>query len=210
MAIRGRGFGLVLAAAILAALAGLVVGARLLGQPDAAAAATPDPAAGLRAQHGLAELLMRGGGVSSRADPIEITAGELNALLSHHVRARRLPLQPLVVRAEEGTLQVAGRTSLRQLGPESALGWLLPVLPDALVDLDLWVAVDGRLAVRPGEGEFVVERAAMGRQRLPPGWLWRLLDIDPRENLTWRMPRIVERVEVRRDRLLIYTRRGGA
>lgn len=210
MSVRVKGFGFVVAGAVLAALAGLVVGSRLLGQPDAAAAAVPDLAAGLRAQHGLAELLMRGGGVSSRADPIEITAGELNALLSRHVRARRLPLRPLVVRAEEGKLEIAGRTSLRQLGPGSVLGWLLPVLPDGLVDIDLWVAVDGRLEVRPGEGEFVVERAAVGRQRVPPGWLWRFLDVDPRENLTWRMPRIVERVEVRRDRLLIYTRRGGA
>lgn len=199
-------WGLVLGGAILAATVGAVLAARLLDLPDAARLTAPDTSAGLRAQHGLAEVLMRAGGLSTRTGPVEMTTAELNALLARHVETRRLNLRPLRVHAEEGALEVAGRTTLRQMASGAALGRLAGWLPDAVLDLGLWVSVTGRLAFRPGEGEFVVERAAMGRQRVPPGWLWRLLDIDPREHLAWRMPRIVERIEVQRDRLLIHTR----
>lgn len=203
---RGVGLGLLLALVLSAVLAGFGVGSRLLARPSAATVLMPDAGASLRAQHRLAELLMRAGGLSQRADPVELSSAELNAFLARHVESRRLPLRPLLVHAEEGRLDVAGRASVRQIGPE----WLRALLPDALLELDLWVTVQGRLEVRPGEGEFVVERAAMGRQPVPPGWLWRLLDLDPREHLTWRMPRIVDRIEVKRDHLVIYTRhRGG-
>jgi len=202
-----RGALLGLGAAVLMALAGIALGARLLGLPPAAAAPPPDPGAGLRAQQRLAELLMRAGGVTGRSEPIPLTTAELNALLTRHVQTRRLPLYPVVLRAEEGVLEVAGRTSLRQLGPRSALGGLISVLPDGLLDLEVWVAVEGRVEARAGEGELVVGRAAIGRQRVPPSWLWALLGLDPREYLVWRMPRFVDRVEVRPDRLLIHTRR---
>ncbi len=196
-----------LGAATAAALVGTTLGARLLGQPLAASAESPDPGAGLRAQHRLAELLMRAGRSSGHDRPVGLATAELNALLTQHVEARRLPLFPVLVRADDGVLEVAGRTSLRQLGPRSALRGLASILPGALLDLDLWVAVEGRIEVRPGEGELVVERAAIGRQRVPPAWLWAVLGLDPREYLVWRMPRFVERVEVQPGRLLIHTRR---
>jgi hypothetical protein len=109
-----------------------------------------------------------------------------------------------------GGVQLAGKTSLRQVLPHLALDWLVPLVPDAVLDHDLWVAVEGRLVWQPGEGQLAVERAEIGRQRVPPAWLWRLLDLDPHEHLIWRMPRIVERVETGPDRLVIFTRaRGG-
>jgi hypothetical protein len=205
---RSFGGGLLLLGLTLA-VAGTIVGARLLGWPEAAAAGPADPVAGLRAQHGLAELLLRGGGLSRRQDPIELTTVELNALLARHIRSRRLALEPLVVRAGEGTLEIAGRTSLREIGPASGLGWLVRWFPAALSDLDFWVVAQGHLEVRAGEAEFVVRRTAVGRQRVPAAWLWSLIGIDPQEQLLWRMPRIVERLEVRRDRLLIHTRRAA-
>jgi len=206
---RGARWGawLALAAAVGAALVGIALGARLLGQPAAASAEPPDPGAGLRAQSRLAELLLRSGGLARHDQPVGLATAELNALLTRHVEARRLPLFPVLVRADAGILEVAGRTSLRQLGPGSSLRGLASVLPGALLDLDLWVAVEGRVEVRDGTGELVVERAAIGRQRVPPSWLWAVLGLDPREYLVWRMPRFVERVEVQPGRLLIYTRR---
>jgi hypothetical protein len=149
---------------------------------------------------------MRSGGVSTRTEPVALTWDELNALLARHVETRKLPLRPVVVQAAAGGIQLTGRTSLRQLLPRSPLGWLAPVLPELVLDRDVWVAVEGRLVLQPGEGELVVLRTRLGRQPVPPGWLWRLLDMDPREHLSWRMPRVVERVEAGPDRLVIYTR----
>jgi hypothetical protein len=196
-----------LVAVLAAAVAGATLSARLLGQPAAATVDRPDPEAGLRAQHRLAELVIRAGGLAGHDQPIPLTAAELNALLTRHVEARRLPLFPIVVRAGDGLLELSGRTSLRQLGPGSALHGLTTTLPGALLDLELWVTVEGRLTVRPGEGELVVERAAIGRQPVPPRWVWAVLGVDPRNYLVWRTPRVVAGVEVQPGRLLIHTRR---
>jgi hypothetical protein len=132
---------------------------------------------------------------------------EVNALLARHVQARGLPLTGLALQAGAGTVELVGRTSLRQVGPRSTLGWLPPLLPDALLDLDLWVFIRGRLSARPGGAELVVERAALGRQPVPAGWLWGFLGVDPREHLAWRLPRTIERIEARPGRLVIHTRR---
>jgi hypothetical protein len=189
----------------LVVLGGLgVVTVQLLAGPDAAGEAVGDGAAGLRAQHKLVELAMRGGGVSRRTDPVGLRWDELNALLSRHVESRRLPLRPVLVQPAAEGVQLGGGTTIREVLPHLPLGWLGAVVPDAVLDRQLWVGVAGRLALRPGEGELVVERATIGRQRVPSGWLLRLLGIDGRQ-LRWRMPRVVERVEVRPDELVIYT-----
>jgi hypothetical protein len=188
--------------------AGLFAG-RLLAQPEPTPTATWEPAAGLRFQQALAELAMRAASASPRSDPVVVTAGELNAFLARHVESRRLPFRPLVVAPGEDRLVVAGRTSPAQLADRSWIGPLLGVLPRGARELDLWVSVRGRLVVRAGEAEFEVEETRVGRQRVPVGWVWSALDVDPREQLHWRMPRVVERIEARPGRLLIHTRPQG-
>ncbi|HEV8310565.1 MAG TPA: hypothetical protein VGW35_23125 [Methylomirabilota bacterium] len=199
-----------LAAAGLAALAGFVLAGRLLGRPDAAVLPAHDPVAGVRAQQRVAEVLLRGGGVAVGDDPIILTLAELNALLARYVDSRRLGVQSLAARSQAGWLEVAGRTTPRSLLTGSALSSLVSVLPDALLDLDLWVGARGRLEVREGEGEFVVSRTTLGRQPVPPRWIWRMLRVDPRRQLTWRLPRVVERIDVEPDRLVIHTRARGS
>jgi hypothetical protein len=139
---------------------------------------------------------------------VEVTASELNGFLARHIEARRLPFRSLRVRAGEGRLEVSGRTSLGQLADgDGWAAWMIARLPRSVRRLDVWVLADGRIEIRPGEAEFVVERATLGRQAVPSEWLWRLLAID-RRDLTWRLPKIVERVEAKPDRLVIYTRRS--
>jgi hypothetical protein len=196
-----------LAAVGLTGLGGAWAAARVLAHPQAPVLAPTDPLAGVRAQQRLAELLLRAGGVSGRDEPLEMPAAELNALLARHVQARGLPLSGLTLQAGEGTVELVGRTSLRQLGPRSTLAWLPPLLPDGLLDLDLWVLVRGRLVSRPGGAELVVERTAIGTQPVPPAWLWAVLGVDPRDHLAWRLPRAIERIEARPGRLVVHTRR---
>jgi hypothetical protein len=200
---------------ILVGLAGLlgvggaVLASRVLAQPPGAAGLRVPPTGGTRGvPHAVAEIIMRGAGMSSRSDPVEVTASELNGFLARHVEARRLPFRSLLVRAGEGRLEVSGRTSLSQLAEGGGwAAWIIARLPQSVRRLDVWVLADGRIEIRPGEAEFVVERAALGRQPVPSDWLWRLLGVD-RRNLTWRLPRIVERIEAKPDRLVIYTRRS--
>jgi hypothetical protein len=206
---RTRGVLILLGFAGLLGVGGAVLAGRILAQPAGAARLPLPPAAGTRrVPHAVAEIIMRGAGMSSRSDPVEVTASELNGFLARHVEARRLPFRSLVVRAGEGRLEVSGRTWLSQLAAGGGwAAWIIARLPQSVRRLDVWVLADGRIDTRPGEAEFVVERAALGRQPVPSDWLWRVLGIERRE-LTWRLPRIVERIEAKPDRLVIYTRRS--
>jgi hypothetical protein len=202
---RGTAALVVLALFLLAGLGGGLVATRLLAQPEAPVAPVGG-LTGLRFQQAVAELVLRSTGVSSRTEPVRVTQGELNAFLAHHVEGRRWPVRPLVVQAGEGRLALSGQTSLHQLGQGGGwAGWLVGWLPARVRDLRVWVAAEGRLEVQPGAVTFVVEGTTIGRQPVPPGWLWRALGLDPRE-LSWRLPRVVERIEVKPERLLIHTR----
>jgi hypothetical protein len=207
---RRSGVLILLGLACLLAAGGAVVAGRILGQPTGAVELTGPPTAGMRGvPHAVAEILMRGAGMSSRGDPVEVTASELNGFLARHIEARRLPFRALRVQAGEGRLEVSGRTSLGQLAEGGGwVPWMVARLPQAVRRLDVWVLADGRVEIRPGEAEFVADRAALGRQAVPAGWLWRLLGIE-RRDLTWRLPKIVERVEAKPGRLVIYTRRSS-
>jgi hypothetical protein len=205
-----RRIGIVLTAlgAVGAATLGGFLALRLLGVPEAGLAPDPAAAEGTRVTHVVAELVMRGAGVSTRTEPLQISAVELNGFLARHVEARRLPLRPLLLHAEEGRLEVAGRTPMARLEEAGGwAGWVVSRLPDSLRQLEVWVSVEGRVVVRSGEVEFLVERATVGRQPVPVEWLWRALDVNPREQLMWRLPRVVERVEVRPGHLVVHTRR---
>src|SRR5262245_61159806 len=95
-------------AAAGAAVLGGLLALRLLGVPDAGLSQAPTPGRGSQVTHVVAELMMRGAGVSTRTEPIELSAVELNGFLARHVEARRVALRPLLLRAEEGRLEVAG------------------------------------------------------------------------------------------------------
>jgi hypothetical protein len=83
------------------------------------------------------------------------------------------------------------------------------LLPGPVANCPVWVAASGQIAVREGRAEFLAHTAAVGRQRVPVSVLWRLLGGRP-VALAWRMPRVVERVDVEPGRLLIHTRRAPA
>jgi hypothetical protein len=191
----------------LLALLGFIVVGRALGRPDTSQAAPPDLAAGLRFEHAVAQLLLRDAGVSHRTDPIVIQASEINGFLARHVEARRLSFRPVEVRLEEGRVELVARTSPRGLlGGPSWRGSLASILPEPVLELDVWLVVRGRLQVSGREGRLVVEEAAVGRQRIPTAWLWGLTGTDVARLLVWRVPRIVERLAVEPGRLVVYTR----
>lgn len=184
---------------------GAAVTARALSWPDDAHSARPDPGAGLRFQGVLAQLLLRESGLSSRVDPLSLTTAEVNTFLTHHVEVRDPPVWPVSVRLEGGRVELGGATTLGRLGAAGLGAGLGSILPGRLADLPVWVAVSGQVAVREGRGEFLARTAAIGRQRVPVTALWRLLGGRPRA-LVWRMPRIVDRIDIEPGRLLIHTR----
>ncbi len=214
---RSRAFAFwLLALAVVVGLGAAALVARLTAAPDTPTILhPPDLSAGVRAQQHIAELFLRERGLSARTDPIVVPTPELNAFLARHVEGRRLVLRPLVVRAEDGWLEVAGRTSLRRTLARPGHRGPLALLPDSILDLEFWMAVRGHVEARGDYGELVLEGASIGRQPVPVAWLWPILGVSPSELLRWRMPRTVERLEVQPGRLVVHTRRragrdGGA
>jgi hypothetical protein len=201
---RGR---LVLAVLTVAfALGAAVVTARVLAWPAEAALPPPDPAAGHRFQSVLAQLLLREGGLSSRDDPLTLTAADLNAFLAGHMAVRDLPVWPVSARLDSGQLSLGGATTIGKL-LRQGLGiegdW---AILGRLGEYPLWVATTGEIVVNEGRAEFRAHGATIGRQGVPVALLWRLLGERPRA-LTWRMPRVVERVGIEPGRVVVHTRR---
>jgi hypothetical protein len=192
-----------LVAATAAAALGVALAARLLGEPEPVGELSRQEVSGLGIQGGIAEFLLRSGGMSSRTEPIVLQEAELNAFLQRHLDGRRLIARPLHVRAGGGWLDVMGRTSLRRVtAPDSGARRFLP---EPLLDLEFWLRIQGRVTVTAGTLELIAERTAIGRQPVPRSWLQALPGLAARD-LTWRLPPIVERVVAEPGRVVIHTR----
>ncbi len=202
-----RSFGIAALAVVLASgAAALVLAVRLLGQPDGIPPG--DPQAGLRVQHVIAQILLRQEGLSRDTEPLVLDASDVNAFLARHAWVRDVPTEwPPGIRLGQGRVHVLARTSPGRLLRGRSGRWLLAALPAAVLDLEMWIGISGHLTVGNGEGRLMVDAADLGRQAVPVAWLWNLLGARPTELLAWRMPRIVERLEVLPDRLVIHTRR---
>jgi hypothetical protein len=194
---------LALAALVLAGGAGVVT-ARVLAWPEEAAGPVLDPAAGRRFQSVLAQLLLRESGLSSRDDPLTLTAADVNAFLAGHVEVKDPPVWPVRVRVESNQLELGGATSVGKL-----LRTGLGMGAGPIADYPLWVAIAGEVTISRGRAEFAARSAKIGRQRVPVRILWRLVGGRP-PALSWRMPRVVERVGIEPGRVVIYTRRTRA
>lgn len=192
-------------------LGGALVLGRALAWPEGAEALVPDPqaGAGLRAQSVLAQLFLREAGLSSRQDPLVLSAAEVNAFIRWHVEVRDAPVWPVRVQIDLDGVELGGATTLGRLG-EAGLGSALArILPEAIRAHPVWIGVRGQVVLASaGQAEFRAHAATIGRQRVPVSVLWRAVGGRPRA-LVWRMPRVVERVDIEPGRLLIHTRRPG-
>ena len=200
---------LMIAGALTLALGGAIVLERALDWPEGTGPLAPDPQAGLRVQSVLAQLLLREAGVSSRQDPLALSAAEVNAFITGHVEVRDAPVWPVRVQIDPDGVELGGATTLGRL-VEAGLGSALArMLPRPIAGHPVWIGARGQIALAPsGHAEFRVHTATIGRQRVPVSVLWRAVGGRPRA-LMWRMPRIVERIDIEPGRLLIHTRRRG-
>ena len=201
--------GLLIAVTLAVAVGGAIVLERVLDWPEGTGPVTPDPQAGLRVQSVLAQLLLREAGLSSRQDPLVLSAAEVNAFITGHVEVRDAPVWPVRVQVDPAGVELAGATTFGRL-IEAGLGSALArMLPRSTGGYPIWVGAQGQIALAsPGHAEFLAHTATIGRQRVPVSVLWRVVGGRPRA-LAWRMPRVVERVDIEPGRLLIYTRRPG-
>lgn len=183
--------------------------ARSLAWPEGAGTLRSAPDAGLRVESVLAQLLMREAGLTARQEPLVLAAEEVNAFLAGHLQVRDSPVWPIRVQIYPGEIELGGPTTLGRLA-EAGLGRpLAGLLPGTVAERPVWIATRGTVALMPdGRAEFVAHAAAIGRQGLPLALFWRVVGGRPR-TLVWRMPRVVERVEVQLGRLVIHTRRPG-
>jgi uncharacterized protein YcsI (UPF0317 family) len=160
-------------------------------------------------QNVLAQLLLREAGLSSRQDPLALSAAEVNAFVRGHVEVRNAPVWPVEVQIAPDGVELGGATTLGRLAEASAPA-LARMLPGAVHGYPVWIGARGRIGLSAGgQAEFLAHTAMIGRQRVPVALLWRVVGGRPRA-LVWRMPRVVERVDFEPGRLLIHTRRRGA
>jgi hypothetical protein len=196
--------------ALVVVIGGVVIGSRLAAWPDGSDPIEPDPRAGQQVQHVLAQLFLREAGLSSREDPLVLSATEVNAFLTGHVVVRDPPVWPVHIRIHPDGVELGGVTTLGRLLASGLGPGVASVLPAVVRSQPVWVAVRGGVAVLPGgQAEFRAHSATMGRQRVPVAALWRAVGGRP-QALTWRMPRVVNRVDLESGRLLIYTRRAAS
>jgi hypothetical protein len=191
-------------------LGGLVLGggaalARSLAWPRDAAPPQAPPDAGLRVESALAQLFLREAGLSKRHDPLVLTAEEVNAFLAGHVEVRDSPVWPVRVQIYPAEVELGGPTTLGRLVEASMGARPAQVLPGPAAEHSVWITVRGSVAVSAGRAEFVAHTAAIGRQGVPLALFWKVVGGRPRA-LIWRMPRVVERVEIQPGRLVIHTR----
>lgn len=199
-----------LGVAVVGIVVGVALGSRLLSRPEAADAAAAEPAAGLRFQRAVAEILLRQGGLSGRDDPVVISGAELSAFLSQHLVIRRMALRPVVVEVGPGWVRIVGRTWIGQLAGRGGVpGGGAGLFPGALADLEIWLGIRGHVQIDRGMARLVVDGATIGQQSVPPSWLWALLEQVPRDALVWRLPSVVERMELTSGRIVLYTRRAS-
>lgn len=196
--------------ALLAGVGGGLVLIRTLSGPADTGPPSIDPQAGLRVQSVVAQLLFREAGLSARQDPLVLTGAEVTAFLSEHVQVRDAPVWPVRVRIEPDGVEVGGATTLGQLITSAVGSGLGRLVPGSVGGYPVWIAARGTILVSPGgRAEFRAHAGTIGRQAVPLGLLWRVVGGRP-PALVWRMPRVVDRVDVEAGRLVIRTRRPGS
>jgi hypothetical protein len=205
----GRRGLLILGCVAAGAVGGLLL-ARALAAPDEAGAPAPDPGAGVRVQSVVAQLLLREAGLSTRQDPLALTAAEVNAFLANQVHVRDAPVWPVRVQIAADGVELSGVTTVGRLVPAALGSWAGAILPGSIGGQPVWIAARGQVEVGSGgRAEFRAYTGVVGRQPVPVALLWRVLGGRP-SALVWRMPRVVERVESEPGRLVIHTRPRGA
>ena len=197
----------VLLVLLLGGGAGVTILTRSLSWPGQAVAPRSPSDSGLRVEGVLAQLFLREAGLSTRQDPLVLVADEVNAFLAGHVEVRDSPVWPVQVKIHPTEVELGGATTVGQL-VETAIGAsLAQVLPGSVAAHPVWISARGSIAVvSPGRAEFVAHAAAIGRQGVPLTLFWKVVGGRPR-SLEWRMPRVVERMEIQPGRIVIHTRR---
>ena len=171
---------------------------------------------GYTAQQKLYEVVLRQSGRSSRTDPVVLSEREANAFLSRHLaETEGLPLSPLVVRFERGLVFAQGQTLLRNLFRGPAFTQLLSYVPDKRLDQPVWVTVRARISVEDSIGNanrygtVSVTELELGRQRVSSFLLYVMMGPSGAGLFRWRVPAVVEDIQIEEGKATIQTRRGG-
>ena len=167
---------------------------------------------GYAAQQKFYEIIQRQVGRSSRKDPISLSEAEANAFLARHLSEGTVPLSPIVVRFKMDEFVVQGQTPLRNLIQSPPVSFLLPYLPEKYLNRLVWVTVRGRITV--GGRSDTPERSAdvslsefvLGRQPVSPILLYALMGPSGTGLFHFRIPGVVEGVDIVGGRAVIRTR----
>lgn len=178
-------------------------------QPLGSAGATAD---GARAQQKVYEIVRRAYGGGRQGDRVTLTEREINALLTRHVQDGTLPLDhPSVKLVGAGVADIAGRLPLQQLLTDPPIQSLSAILPTSWRDRPVWVRIEGRPQIDAGAGagrgqrylRIDMDRAWIGRQRVPTTLLKVMLSPSHLRALNWPVPPSIDAVSVEPGRLVV-------
>lgn len=163
---------------------------------------------GARAQRKIYEIVRRPQGTGRAGNPVMLTERELNAFLSRHVDGG-LPLESLAVRLiGAGVAELTGQLPLERLMTEPPLRSVVSVVPRAWLDRRVWLRIEARPRVEsrlrdPHYLKVDMERAWIGRQRIPTVALKIILSPNYLRALSWPVPGGIDAVNVEPGRLIV-------
>jgi hypothetical protein len=156
---------------------------------------------------------LRGAGRSARDEALVFSETEVAAFLARQLHDAGLQLSPVNVRLEATQVTAQGRLPLGALLQGPPVVWLSSVVSRQRLGSPVWVTLTGTIAVEAPPGarraryaEVTLIHSEIGRVSLP-GWVVTLM-VGPRgaSLLRWRVPPVVDRVEVGDGKLTIRTR----
>jgi len=196
------GLGVALAAGALGA--GWVI-ARSLDDPQVSAPATR-PEDGARVQQKLFEILRRGR-AREAAEPIVLSEGEVNALVTRHLAENTLAFRtPFVRLLGDDVIEFTGQLPLARLLDEPLLAAVAEMMPERWRRRPVWVRARARVRLEVDGRRYLradVETFALGRQWMPVALARLLLDPASLTLLRTRLPDAVGAVTVAHGRVVI-------
>lgn len=171
------------------------------------------PADGYRAQQKLIEVVLAEFRSFPRREPVVLTTQELNAFLARHLAEQENMLfSPLIVGLKPGTVEIQGKTALKNLFKGFPLSSLPDYLPSASMNRPVWVTIRGRVSVEQRwggrqYGRLAVDEFRLGKQEMGAWLLTVLLGRERGTLLTWQLPTAVDRITIQEGKVVISIRK---
>lgn len=161
---------------------------------------------GYRCQQKIAEILLRQAGLSIRKEKIQITEREINSFLIRHFDTQKLvALKPIIVRFNPNQISVEGKASLKILLADFPFSDYERI--SSFLNKPIWITLKGNFEQRKERFQIKIQEFYIGKQYIPIWLFYYISGEDMKDILNWRLPEIIEDIQVEKGRIIIATKR---